>query len=109
MRWIRPQLGRIAGAWLVFQVCLLVSVPAAVCSTTLASTTVAARCTCGHDNGDTCPMHHPASVSKTPSSSCSCRSSSDPIAVLAAALIGPAAVLASPGPLIDPVNAAADL
>jgi hypothetical protein len=51
-------------------------------------------------------MHHPKSKSTGDSHSCSCRSASDPIADLAASLIGPAAVLVPPTSTIAPAPAA---
>lgn len=93
MRWMRPQLGRIAGGWLVFHLCLLISVPTALCST-VSPSAVAAQCTCDHTDGPMCPMHHGRSESKARNAhSCSCRSTSDPVATIAESLIGPAAVL----------------
>jgi hypothetical protein len=101
MHWMRPQLVRVAGGWLVLHLCLLVSIPTTLCSTTPASI-AAAGCTCNHGDGQMCPLHHSGSKAKSPSEShsCSCRSTTDPIAALASALIGPAAVLA---PFASPV------
>jgi hypothetical protein len=92
MRWIRPRLARIAGSWLVFHLCLLVSIPTSLCSTASAGV-VKAECTCGHGDGQYCPMHHPKSKSHGDVHSCACRSASDPLAEIAASLIGPSAVL----------------
>src|SRR6476660_9699295 len=96
MPWIRPRLARVAAGWLVFQVALLVSVPTSLCSTTSA-TASAAACTCDHADGEMCPMHHTRNRShdKSGTHSCSCRSTTDPMAALAAVLIGPPAVLAA--------------
>jgi len=95
MRWIRSQVARVAAGWLVFHVCLIVSVPITLCST-VSSSSVGAECTCDHGDGQMCPMHHVVSKSKTgsPSHSCSCRSTSDPLAAVTASLIGPPAVVA---------------
>jgi hypothetical protein len=94
MSWIRPRLARVAAGWLVFQLTLLLAVPTTLCSTISAST-VGAECTCDHDDGTVCPMHHTRSRAhgESGSHSCSCRSTSDPMAALAAALTGPPAVL----------------
>ena len=87
-RWIR----RIVGGWLVIHLSSFVSVPIVLCATTqhLGSS---AECTCSHDDGAMCPMHHTVKPSKSKSTSCSCRSSADPMSAIAASLVGPAAVL----------------
>lgn len=105
MLWMRPQLARIAGGWLVFHLCLLISIPTIVCSTMSAST-VGAECTCDHGDGQMCPMHHTRSSSKVTagSHSCSCRSTSDPLTALVASLTGPAAVLAPSVSVIASTN-----
>jgi hypothetical protein len=94
MSWIRPRLARVAAGWFVFQLTLLLAVPATLCSTISASS-VGAECTCDHADGTMCPMHHTRSRAHGESGnhSCSCRSTSDPMAALAAALTGPPAVL----------------
>jgi hypothetical protein len=67
MWWMRRQVGRVAAGWLVFHLCLLASVPT-VCSAMSAG--AGAACTCGHADGQWCPMHHSRSVSgEAPSSS----------------------------------------
>jgi len=98
MRWIRPQLHRLAAGWLVCHLCLLASIPTTLRLTMFASTSGAA-CTCAHRDGQICPMHHTRSRTASTSSSrpCSCRSSADPMTAMAASLIGPAAVL-TPSP-----------
>jgi hypothetical protein len=95
MRRIRPRLARIAAGWLVFQICVFVSVPAALCGTMTSSSTVE-ECTCEHGDGQICPMHHTRSKSKPNpySRDCYCGSPADPIASLGATLIGQTAVLA---------------
>jgi hypothetical protein len=105
MRRIRPQLSYIAGGWLVLHLCLLVSVPTALCAT-IAAHTIGAECTCDHEDGQMCPMHHTTSKAKASSDahSCSCRSTSDPDAAIAASLIGPAAVLAPSTSLVALAN-----
>jgi hypothetical protein len=108
MRWIRPRLARIAGGWLVFNLCLLASIPTAI-GAAISAGAVGAECTCAHGDGQTCPMHHPQSTNSTPDRSCSCRSASDPIAALAASLVGPAAVLATPASGIAQIDASAGL
>jgi len=94
MSWIRPRLAGVAAGWLVFQLTLLLSVPTTLCSTISASK-VSAECTCDHADGTICPMHHTLNRAhgESGSHSCSCRSTSDPMAALAAALTGPPAVL----------------
>jgi hypothetical protein len=97
MLWTRPRLALVASAWLVFQLCMLVSIPTALCPATAAAA-VGAECTCEHGDGQMCPMHHKPSRAKSANEShpCSCRSTSDPAAAMAASLIGPAGVLAPP-------------
>jgi len=94
MSWIRPRLAGVAAGWLVFQLTLLLSVPTTLCST-ISAGRVGAECTCDHADGTMCPMHHTRSRAhgESGSQSCSCRSTSDPMAALAAALTGPPAVL----------------
>ena len=90
MQSLRRRLRRFAGGWLVFQLSALMSIPTALCLTMPTSAT-GAECTCAHEDGQLCPMHH--TRSKSNASSCSCRSTSDPIAAIAASLFGPSAVL----------------
>ena len=94
MRWTRSQIARIAGAWLVFHLCLVGSAPTAVCCT-MSATTNAAECTCDHSDGGMCPMHHTRShgMPVANAHSCKCRGTTDPVAALAAFLTGPIAVL----------------
>ena len=94
MSWIRPRLAPVAAGWLVFQLTLLLAVPTTLCSTISAST-VGAECTCDHADGTRCPMPHTRTRAhgESGSHSCSCRSTSEPMAALAAALTGPPAVL----------------
>jgi len=94
MSWIRRRLAGVAAVWLVFQLTLLLAVPTTLCST-ISAGRVGAECTCDHADGTMCPMHHTRSRAhgEPGSHSCSCRSTSDPMAALAAALTGPPAVL----------------
>ena len=93
-RWIR----RIVAGWLLVHLSSLVSVPLVLCATTTSLGT-SAECTCSHEDGTMCPMHHTVKPSKSKSTSCSCRSSADPMSAIAASLVGPAAVLtATPVP-----------
>jgi hypothetical protein len=87
---VRRRLGRLAGAWLVFQLCLVASVPTAACAG-LPAAAHGAECTCSHDDGQTCPMHH--RTAKSTAKTCSCRSATDPVVVTIAGLWGPSAVL----------------
>jgi hypothetical protein len=107
MRWMRLQLARVSGLWLVFHLCLLISIPSALGSTMSASAT---ECTCDHGGAETCPMHHPSSKSKPDSdpSSCSCRSAADSMVTLAASLIGPTAVLASRSSAVSSLDMSVD-
>jgi len=94
MRWIRSQLAHVAAGWLVFQFSLLVSVPTTLCS--MHGPNVAGvECTCAHENGGMCPMHHSRTHVHGGTHPCSCRSASDPMTALAAVFSGPPAVLAA--------------
>src|SRR5690242_1934027 len=108
MDWTRPRLARVAAVWLVFQLALFVSVPTALCSTMTAGA-VGAACTCDHADGQTCPMHHTRNSSRpvSRSRSCSCRSTTDPLALFAAALTGPPAVLTGETSAVAPPAPAA--
>jgi hypothetical protein len=110
MRWMRSQHARIAGGWLVIHLCLLASVPTALCSMG-SSSAVAVKCTCDHADGGMCAMHHSRSVSAltTDHHSCACRSASDPAAAMAASLLGPVAVLAASASAILPTMAGTSL
>jgi hypothetical protein len=85
---IRRRLGSFATGWLALQLAILVSVPTVLCTTMEA--TAASACTCSHEAGQACPMHHPSS-SPAPAA-CSCGSATDPAAAIVASLLGPAAI-----------------
>jgi hypothetical protein len=90
MQSIRRSIRRVVGGCLVLHLSILVSAPTALC-VAMPDRASAAACTCAHTDGQMCPMHHPAS--KQGSKSCSCRSTTDPLASLVASLFGPSAVL----------------
>jgi hypothetical protein len=92
---VRQNLTRLAGAWLLCQALSLTFVPISLYAG--ASTpAVEQTCTCAHNDGQECPMHHTKSKS---ASTCSCRSTSDaPSALLP--LFGPAAILVPPASII---------
>jgi hypothetical protein len=98
MESMRLRLRRVAAGWLVFQLSLLMSIPTTLRLATPTSATGLA-CTCAHDDGQMCPMHHTRSKSNSPS--CSCRSTTDPMAALTASLWGPSAVLTRPVGSVD--------
>jgi len=102
MGWIRHHVAHVAGAWLVFQLCLLAAVPAVLCSPE-STVSFEPACTCTHGDGDgqSCPMHHPSASS----SNCSCRSTTDSRAAIVASLIGPTAVLAPTSSTVAPSSA----
>jgi hypothetical protein len=104
--WIRARVAHVAVGWLVFQLCLLASVPTVLCSPDPNAIALEAACTCGHADaeGQSCPMHHP---STSPSTDCSCRSTTDPRAAIVASLIGPIAVLAPVASPMAPATVAA--
>ena len=90
MRNVRRWVGRIAAGWIALHFAILVSTPTALCVTT-PDHRAGAECTCDHAGAEQCPMHH--ARTKTNPSSCSCRSTSDPLGTVAASLLGPSAVL----------------
>jgi hypothetical protein len=90
MRTLRRQFSWIAGAWLLCQASSMILVPVSLCTEERAG--VQQTCTCSHDDGKECPMHHTKTKSK---SSCSCRSTSDGPTAILASLLGPTAVLTS--------------
>jgi hypothetical protein len=108
MRWNRPRLARVAAVWLVFQLALLLSVPTTLCCTA-SGNAAAVECTCDHDDGQMCPMHHTRARSHpSPAShSCTCRSTSDPLATLAAALVGPVAIVTPTVAVEEPFDVSA--
>jgi hypothetical protein len=106
MKRIRSQLARVAAAWLLLHLSFLVSVPATLGATLSATSAVAEQCTCGHGDGQVCPMHHsrPKTGSPTDTRPCACGSPANPFAEMAASLIGPAAVLAPSAFVVVPLN-----
>jgi len=108
MGWMRDRRARIAGGWLVVQLCLIGALPTSLGALTSASA-VGAECTCGHGDGATCPMHHPAPQPGPQSHPCSCRGTTDPGSAILASLIGPTAVLASAASAANPATAAKSL
>ena len=90
MRSIRRHLALIIGGWLVSQTFVLTVVPASMCAGAAVSTPEQA-CTCSHDGGQECPMHHRTAAKSK--SSCSCRSTTDTTTLAIASLLGPIAVL----------------
>jgi len=98
--WIRARVAHVAVGWLVFQLCLLASVPTVLCSPDPDAIALEAACTCAHGDaeGQSCPMHHPS----TSSNNCSCRSTTDSRAAIVASLIGPTAVLAPTSSAVAP-------
>ena len=68
---------------------MLILAPSALC-VSLQNTVAVNDCTCDHNDGQPCPMHHPAPKSKSP---CSCRSTTNPDGAAIASLIGPIAIV----------------
>lgn len=105
MVWVRSHIPRIAAAWLVCHLCLLVAIPTVMCSS-MAGQGVAAECTCEHGDGQACPMHKSRSTSATSNSHpCTCRGTADPMAAVAAALFGHVADLGPTASAAAPVHA----
>jgi hypothetical protein len=94
---VRRRLACVAAVWLAWQVAVLVAVPTTLCAMMSASS-LGVECTCAHNDGELCPMHHTRTKSAAASAtgSCSCRSTSDPLAGMTASLLGPLAVVAAP-------------
>jgi len=86
---VRRHLSRLVGVWLVFQMSLLLVVPATICAGH-DEAAIAQSCTCAHGDGSQCPMHHPTPTSHAP---CTCHSGTTPPTATLAAAFGPAAVL----------------
>jgi hypothetical protein len=102
MQLLRNHLARLACVWLLTQGVMLSISSAALCAGMRGAVGVI-ECTCDHDDGQTCPMHHTTTASKT--KSCSCRGTDDGAAAVMASLFGPAAVLTVS---INPVEPPAD-
>ena len=99
---LRRRLARFAGLWLVCQLSVhtLVPVTAALATT---STDALVDCTCAHDEGQVCPMHHrlPHSSSSKQTYLWRCANSADDAATLS--FLGPIALplqAASAAPVI---------
>jgi hypothetical protein len=102
MRRLRQHFSWIVTAWLLCQASVAVLVPASLCARDIVGAQQA--CTCSHNDGQECPMHH--TRSKSPAS-CSCRSSNDGLTATLASLFGPAAVL-TPGSAVVAIIATTD-
>src|SRR4029077_9643252 len=93
MQGLRRLLPRIAIGWLLFQLCIWTLTPTALCLSRERAL-AAVECTCPHESGQACPMHHPAQrLNTTP---CSCRSTTNDAATVVSSLFGPTGVLAAP-------------
>lgn len=108
MGWIRLRLARVAASWLVLHLALVISVPTTLCCTA-AGSAITIECACDHSRGQMCPMHRTPAPSHRPGDShaCSCRSTSDPMAAMTAALIGPPAIVTRSVAVADPLTLSA--
>jgi hypothetical protein len=99
MRSVRRTLSPVAIVWLVSQVLAFALAPVSLCA--MPSDAVAVQCTCAHDDGQPCPMHH-----HDTSSPCSCRGTSDSAALAMLSLISPPALVvpsvSAPRPIASP-------
>jgi hypothetical protein len=77
----------IVSIWLLGQLSTWAVVPVALCAQAAGERAVV-ECTCTHDDGQACPMHHRAPMSKD---TCSCTGTDAGITM--ASLLGPTAVL----------------
>jgi hypothetical protein len=78
------------GTWLMCHTCALAAAPIAIC---MSSTAAAPQleCTCDHSDAIECPMHHKSAAQ--PTTTCTCRSTSDSGLATLASLLGPFAVV----------------
>jgi hypothetical protein len=88
MRSIRQSRAWLVAGWLLAQAAFATATPLGLC--VAAGVAPAGECTCSHEDGRPCPMHPDAHKSAP---SCSCRSTTDPAAIIMASLVGPSAVL----------------
>lgn len=89
----------VVGAWLLCQASLAVLVPVSLSAQTAA---LEQTCTCSHNDGQMCPMHHTKSKSSQPA--CSCRSTDDGFTATLASLLGTTAVLAPASAVVATVG-----
>jgi hypothetical protein len=99
---IRRHLAAVFGVWLLCHTCTLAFTPISLCIA-MSEQAAAPECTCDHSDGSICPMHHRATAkSKTSSTPCSCRSTTDPNTSMIAALLGPVALIVTPAAILTP-------
>src|SRR5258705_8632777 len=91
----------LVGGWLLAQAAFLTATPLGLCVAS-ALFAPADECTCAHEDGQACPMHPVAGKS---TSSCSCRSTTDPSAIVVASLMGPLADIPAATALAQPLLA----
>jgi len=92
MNWLRQRVSWLACGWLFCQLGTVTASPTVLCFD-LARASVPAACTCSHDDGTLCPMHHSRGTRPTSKSDCACRSTADPADALLRSLLGPTAVM----------------
>jgi hypothetical protein len=91
MRRLRQHFVRIVGAWLLCQSFAMVAAPVSLCAYTSAGA-LEQVCTCAHEDGQECPMHHTTAKSRP---SCSCGGTADSLAETLASMFSPIAILIS--------------
>jgi hypothetical protein len=90
MHWLRLRVWWLVPSWLLCQVVVMTASPSALCFE-LSRASATAECTCSHDDGKLCPMHHTRGTRVPLKSDCGCRSTADPAAALLQSLLGPTA------------------
>jgi hypothetical protein len=83
---LRPVLAPLTALWLVGQIGTVMLVPVALWIT--AADPHAAECTCGHDDGAACPMHHKPTGESTPCAMRPANSSGAAIMAASATIVG---------------------
>lgn len=95
---LRCALAPIAAAWLICQVSILITAPAAFW---VASAEDLLECTCAHGDHAICPMHHkPAPGSKI----CLMQGAGEGDAAVLSSLFGAVGLLPAPTPIAAPVS-----
>jgi len=96
---LRRALAPVTTVWLFCQVGTLVSVPLALWIT--ASDPHQEECTCGHEAGVMCPMHHKTAGRPAP---CAMRAASSSGAAVVTTLVGVAGLISEPTLSIRPAD-----
>jgi hypothetical protein len=95
MRHLRRVLAPVTAIWLCCQVGTVALVPVALW---IAAPNSHAECTCGHEAGAMCPMHH----KPTGGSPCAMQAANNPDAAVLTSLVGVAGLVDEPSRSIQP-------